>query len=191
MNGINHINVVYPDVSCNMDKTERLEYLEQKRAYYKSRVELEKKQNDLNRFLSELNSIESELVKISPSDISIKNIASPTLIDKQKNPVYSELRFKTNTEESKVKSVIKNWILEQNSGRVLIKNQYLIEDNDWLELNAKSLYRNFDLLFDKLDILYTLLLAPESGNFINLFEFEYDVTIYRGMITENEIKYYS
>lgn len=178
-------------VSCNMDKAERLEYLKKKRADNKSRVELEKRQNDLNQFLSELNSIESELVKISSSDINIKNIANATLYDKPENPVYTELQFKTNKEKSNVKNVVKSWILEQNSGRILVKNQFLIEDNDWLEFKAKSLYRNFDLLFDKLDILYTIMLAPENGKFVNLFEFEYAVTIYRGTITENEIKYYS
>ncbi|HRE76945.1 MAG TPA: hypothetical protein PLL09_03880 [Flavobacterium sp.] len=174
-----------------MDKTERLEYLKQKRTNYKGRTELEKRQNDLNQFLSELNNIESELVKISSSDINIKNIASPTLYDKPENPVYTELRYKTNEEKLNVKSAIKNWIFEQGSKRILVKNQFLIENNDWLELNAKSLYRNFDLLFEKLNILYTIMLAPENGNFITLFEFEYDVTIYSGIITENGITYYS
>lgn len=174
-----------------MNKTDRLEYLKQKRVDYKSRVDLEKRQNDLNQFLSELNSIESELVKISSSDINIKNIASPTLYDKPEYPIYTELRFKTNEEESNVKSLIRKWILEQNSERILCKNQLLINNNDWLEINAESLYRNFDLLFDKMDILYTIMLVPENGNFINLFEFEYDVTIYKGILKENEIKYYS
>ena len=174
-----------------MDKTERLEYLKQKRADYKTRVELEKRQNDLNQFLFELNSIESELVKISSSEINIKNIASPALYDKPENPVHTELRFKTNKEESNVKNIVKSWILEQNSGRILVKNQFLIEDSDWLEFKAETLYRNFELLFDKLDILYNIMLEPENGNFINLFEFEYNVTIYKGIITGNEIKYYS
>lgn len=174
-----------------MDKTERLEYLKQKRTDYKGRIEFEKRQNDLNQFVSELNTIESELVKISSFDINTKNIVSPTLYDKLENPIYTELRYKTNEEELNVKSVIKNWIFEQGSKRILIKNQFLIENNDWFELNAKSLYRNFDLLFDKLNILYTIMLAPKNGNFITLFEFEYDVTIYRGIISENGVKYYN
>ena len=93
-----------------MDKTERLEYLKQKRIDFKGRIEFEKRQNDLNQFLSEINNIESALVKISSSDINIENIASPTLYDKQENPVYTEFRYKTNEEELNVKSAIKNWI---------------------------------------------------------------------------------
>ena len=173
-----------------MDKSERLEYLKQKRTDNKGRIQLEKRQNVLNQFMSELNNIESELVKISSSDINIEKIASPTLYYKPEIPVFTELRCKTNEEELNVKNAIKNWIFEQGSKRILVKNQFLIENNDWIELNAKSLYQNFDLLFDKLNILHTIMLAPENGNFINIFEFEYDVTIYRGIIIENEIKYY-
>lgn len=172
-----------------MDKSERFKYLKQKRTDFKGRIQLEKRQNVLNLFVSELNSIESELVKISSSDINIEKIASPTLYYKPDIPIFTELRYKTNEEEMNVKNAIKKWIFEQGSKRILIKHQFLIEDNDWIELNAKSLYRNFDLLFDKLNILHTIMLAPENGNFINIFEFEYDVTIYRGIITENEIKY--
>ena len=173
-----------------MDKSERFEYLKQKRTDNKGRIQLEKRQNVLNQFMSELNNIESELVKISSSDINIEKIASPNLYYKPEIPVFTELRCKTNEEELNVKNVIKNWIFEQGSKRILVKNQFLIENNDWIELNAKSLYQNFDLLFDKLNILHTIMLAPENGNFINIFEFECDVTIYRGIIIENEIKYY-
>uniref|UniRef100_UPI00404B6C92 hypothetical protein n=1 Tax=Flavobacterium sp. TaxID=239 RepID=UPI00404B6C92 len=173
-----------------MDKSERIEYLKQKRTDFKGRIQLEKRQNVLNQFMSELNNIESKLVKISSSDINIEKIVSPTLYYKPEIPVFTELRYKTNEEELNVKNAIKNWIFNQGSKRILVRNQFLIENNDWLELNAKSLYRNFDLLFDKLNILQTIMLAPENGNFINIFEFECDVTIYRGIITENEIKYY-
>ena len=177
-------------VGCNMNKIDRLEYLKQKRANYKSRVNLEKRENDLNQFLSELNNIEPELVKVSSCDIDIKSIASPNLYNKPESPVYTELRFKSIEEELNVKNTIRQWILEQTPKPVLCKNQLLIDDKDWLEINTESLNRNFDLLFDKLDILYTIMVVPENGNFINLFEFEFDVTIYKGTIKNNEIKYY-
>ncbi|MQP53753.1 MULTISPECIES: hypothetical protein [unclassified Flavobacterium] len=174
-----------------MNKTERLEFLKKKRTEYKNRIELEKRLSDLNEFLFALNRIESGLVKIVSSEISIDNIVSPAIYDKPEKPIYTELRYKSTEEELNVKNVIKKWVLEQNSKKILIKNVLLIEKDDWLELNAELLLRNFDLLFDKLDILYTIMLVPENGNFINLFEFEYDVTFYKGKIKENEIKYYS
>jgi hypothetical protein len=174
-----------------MNKTERFAYLKQKRAEYKSRIELEKRENDLNHFLVELNCFESELVKIVSSDFYIDNIASPTLYNKPEKPVYLKLRFKTNDEKSNVKNVIKNWILELDAEKILIKNPLLINKNDWLEINTQSLNKNFDILFDKLNILYTIMLEPENGNFINIFEFEYDVTIYKGLLKGNEIEYYN
>ena len=145
----------------------------------------------MNDFLFALNSIESGLVKIVSSEVNIENILSPAKYDKPEKPIYTELRCKSTEEESNVKNVIKKWVLEQNSEKILIKNVLLIEKDDWMELNAELLLRNFDLLFDKLNILYTIMLAPENGNFINLFEFEYDVTFYKGIIKESEIKYYS
>lgn len=174
-----------------MNKIERLEFLKKKRTEYKNRIELEKRLNDLNDFLFALNSIESGLVKIVSSEVNIENILSPAKYDKPEKPIYTELRCKSTEEESNVKNVIKKWVLEQNSEKILIKNVLLIEKDDWMELNAELLLRNFDLLFDKLNILYTIMLAPENGNFINLFEFEYDVTFYKGIIKESEIKYYS
>jgi len=174
-----------------MNKTDRLEFLKQKRTEYKNRIELEKRSNDLNDFLIVLNSIESGLVKIVCSKVNIDNIANPTIYDKPEKPIYTKLRYKSTEEKINVKNVIKKWVLEQNSENILIKSLLLIEKDDWLELNAESLLCDFDLLFDKLDILYTIMLVPESGNFINLFEFEYDVTFYKGVIKENEIKYYS
>ena len=174
-----------------MTKTTRIEYLKLKRAENKNRIIIEKKENALNQFLTELNSLESELVKVGSSNIDIENIAEPALYDKPKKPIYTELRFKTIDEELYVKNEIKNWILEQKSGSILIKNEFLIDKTDWLEIKSESLIRNFDLLFDKLNIIYTLMFAPENGNFINSFEFEYDVTIYKGSLMEKEIKYYS
>ncbi|MFD1015518.1 hypothetical protein [Winogradskyella rapida] len=174
-----------------MSKTTRIEYLKLKRAEYKNRINIEKKENALNQFLTELNSLESELGKIVSLDIDIENIAQPTLIDKPEKPIYTELRFKTIEEELYVKNEIKNWILEQKSDRLLIKNELLIDRTNWLEIKSELLIRNFDLLFDKLNIIYTLMFSPENGNFINSFEFEYDVTIYKGNLKEKEIKYYS
>lgn len=174
-----------------MNKIERLEFLKKKRTEYKNRIELEKRLNDLNDFLFALNSIESGLVKIVSSEVNIENILNPAKYDKPEKPIYTELRCKSTEEELNVKNVIKKWVLEQNSEKILIKNVLLIEKDDWMELNAELLLRNFDLLFDKLDILYTIILAPENGNFINLFEFEYDVTFYKGIIKESKIKYYS
>ena len=174
-----------------MSNTTRIEDLKLKRAEYKNRINLEQKENALNQFLTELNSWESELVKIVSLDIDTENIAQPTLIDKPEKPIYAELRFKTIDEELYVKNEIKNWILEQKSDRILIKNEFLINKTDWLEIKSESLFRNFDLLFDKLNIVYTLMFSPENGNFINSFEFEYDVTIYKGHLKEKEIKYYS
>lgn len=174
-----------------MNKIERLEFLKKKRTEYKNRIELEKRLNDLNDFLFALNSIESGLVKIVSSEVNIENILNPAKYDKPEKPIYTELRCKSTEEELNVKNVIKKWVLEQNSEKILIKNVLLIEKDDWMELNAELLLRNFDLLFDKLDILYTIMLAPENGNFINLFEFEYDVTFYKGIIKESKIKYYS
>ncbi|WP_040254773.1 hypothetical protein [Psychroserpens mesophilus] len=174
-----------------MSETTRIEYLKQKKAEYENRVNLEKKENTLNQFLAELNIIESELVKITDLDINIENIANPALIDKPEKPIFTELRFKTIDEESNVKSEIKKWVLDQKTEKILIKNQLLIDKTDWLEINAKSLIQNFDLLFDKLSILYTLIFSPENGNFMNLFEFEFAVTIYKGNLKGKEIKYYS
>ena len=174
-----------------MNKPDRLEYLREKRANFKSRAELKKRQNDLSQFLTELNNVESDLVKVVSMDINIENIASPTLYDKPEKPIYTELKFKTINEELYVKTEIKNWISEQEAESVLIKNPFLIDKTDWLEISTKSLIRNFDLLFDRLDILYTIMFVAENGNFINLFEFEFDVTIYKGNLNENEIKYYS
>ena len=174
-----------------MSKTDRIEYLKLKRAEYKNRMNIEKKVRALNQFLTELNSLESELVKVVSLDIDIENIAQPTLIDKPEEPIYTELRFKTLEEEFYVKKEIKKWILEQKSDRILIKNEFVIKNTDWLEIKSELLIRYFDLLFDKLNIIYTLMYAPENGNFINSFEFEFDVTIYKGNLNEKEIKYYS
>ena len=174
-----------------MSKTDRIEYLKLKRAEYKNRMNIEKKVRALNQFLTELNSLESELVKVVSLDIDIENIAQPTLIDKPEEPIYTELRFKTLEEEFYVKKEIKKWILEQKSDRILIKNEFVIKNTDWLEIKSELLIRYFDLLFDKLNIIYTLMYAPENGNFINSFEFEFDVTIYKGNLNEKKIKYYS
>lgn len=173
-----------------MNESDRIEYLKQKRVDYKSRIDLEKRQNALLKFVAELNNIESELVQIKSSNISIENIASPTLYNKPEKPIYHEFRFKTKDEVTNVKSIIKNWILDQKPKKIFCKNELLINRDDWFEINGESLYRNFDLLYEKLEILYTIMLEPKSGNFINLFEFEYTVTIYKGTLKENEIEYH-
>jgi hypothetical protein len=172
-----------------MNKSDRLQYLKQKRTEYKAQIEHKKKQDNLNQFLSELNSLEINLASITSSDIDISNIANPALYNKPKLPLYKELRYKTKEEEFNVKNEIKQWILRQNSEHVLIKTEFLIENNDWLKLNAKSLYHNFDSLFEKLDILHTIMLSAKHGNFITLFEFENRVTIYQGKLQGNEIEY--
>lgn len=169
----------------------RIERLKQKRNEYLDRINFEKKENALNVFLEELNSLDSELVKIVSLEIDLENIAKPTLIHKPEKPIYSELKFKTIIEKTNVKNKIKSWILEQKTKKVLIKNEFLIKEADWLELNVESLFRNFDLLFEKLNITYTLMFSPENGNFINLFEFEFAVTIYIGNLNGNDVKYYS
>ncbi|AUC75533.1 hypothetical protein [Olleya sp. Bg11-27] len=174
-----------------MSNTTRIEYLKLKRAEYKNLINLEKKENALNQFLTELNNLESGLVKIISLDIDIENIAKPTLFNKPQKTIFTELRFKTIDEELYVQNEIKNWILEQKSDRILIKNEFLIDKTDWLEIKSGLLFRNFDLLFEKLNIVYTLMFSPENGNFINSFEFEHDVTIYKGNLKEKEIKYYS
>lgn len=168
----------------------RIEYLKQKRIEYLNRINFEKKENALNVFLQKINSFDSELVRIISLEIDIENIAKPTLYNKPKKPIYIDLRYKTINEQSNVKCKIKNWILDQKTKTVLIKNDLLIGETDWLELNVEALIKNFDLLFYELNILYTLIFASEKASFINLFEFEDNVTIYTGKIDGENIKYY-
>lgn len=113
-----------------MNKIERLEFLKKKRTEYKNRIKLEKRLNDLNDFLFALNSIESGLVKIVSSEVNIENILNPAKYDKPEKPIYTELRCKSTEEELNVKNVIKKWVLEQNSEKILIKNVLLIEKDD-------------------------------------------------------------
>lgn len=174
-----------------MNDRDRIEYLKQKRAENKNRIVLEKKENALNLFLTQLNEVEPKLARVVSLDLDIENIVSPTLINKPEKPIYNTLRFRTIEDESNVKNHIRNWITEQKSDKILIKNEFLIKKTDWLEINTKSVLQNFELLFEKLDLIYTIIFTPENGNFINSFEFEFDVTIYKGNLYKTRIKYYS
>jgi len=174
-----------------MKKAERIEYLKQKRTDFQKHLLLEKKREQLNLFITEINELEPKLVTVTHLKIDTSSIASPTLYDIPKPPVHRKLKYRTPDDEQKVNKMLLTWIEQQGHQRVLTGNEFLIDSDDWLEINASSLVKYFDLLFNKLALLYTIMIAPGNGNFITSFEFESEVIIYSGNMNGKEIKYYS
>lgn len=170
-----------------MDK-EKLDYLKKKQLDFQNSLKLKAKEENLYLFLNTLNNIIP--IRIIQKDFPLDEIAKPTLINLPNQPNYINCRFENNDEIERVKLIFKKWITEQKSETLLIKNENLINTNDWIEIDTKALMNNFDFVFEKLDFLYTLIFSNISKGFINSFEFENDVTIYQGNISDNEIKYY-
>lgn len=185
------VTAVLLPVSCNMEKADRIEYLRQKRNNFQNRLKLQKKQEELEKFISELNSIESGLATVTNLKIDTSNIASPTRYNIPEKPVHKKLKYRTLQDELNVSKVLLDWIGQQRPERILIGNQFLIHTDDWLMISATKLSANFDALFNELSLLYTIMIAPECGNFISSFEFESEVIIYQGNLNGEEIKYYS
>jgi len=170
-----------------MDK-EKLDYLKNKQLDFHNSLIQKAKEENLCLFLNTLKNIIP--VKIIQKDFPLDKIAKPTLVNLPDEPKYINCRFESSDEVDNVKSIFKNWITEQKSETLLIKNENLIDTNDWIEVDTKTLLNNFDFAFEKLHFLYTIIFSSGAKSFINSFEFENDVTIYKGNVTNSDIKYY-
>lgn len=167
---------------------ERIEYLKKKQFEFQEKLKLKSKIKNLDLFISKLQqNFDVEITKIS---FPFCEIASPNKYDLPKKPEYTKFTIYSDESENEIIHIIKTWFIEQKSNKFLIRNSNLIEENDWLEIDSKSLLNNFDIAFIDLNLFHTLIFSPTSKNFLNIFEFENEVVLYKGKIRNKEIKYY-
>lgn len=173
--------------TITMEK-DRNEYLKKKKLEFHKKHELVIKQKKLDSFISDLQ--ERFHVKITKISFPFSEIASPTLYNLPSEPKYMKFTINSPENENQIISIIKEWFTKQESKIFLIKNNHLIDNDDFLEIDSLSLLENFNSAILEFDLFHTLIFSPSSNNFINIFEFENEVIFYKGNISGEKIKYY-
>jgi acyl carrier protein len=167
---------------------ERHEYLKMKKLDFDRSQELVGKQKKLDVFISNLQ--EKFDVKITKAGFPFSEIANPTLFRLPSEPKYSKFISNSPEDEIRIISMIKEWFTKQESKTFLIRNNHLIDSDDWLEVDSIGLLEYFNTAIVEFDILHTLIFSPSTNNFITIFEFENEVIWYKGIIIAGKIKYH-
>jgi hypothetical protein len=167
---------------------DRIAYLKKKQFEFQEKLKLKSKIENLELFISNLQ--QNFNVKITKISFPFCEIASPNKYDLPEKPEYTKFTIYSDESENEIIQIIKNWFIEQKSNKFLIRNGNLIEENDWLEIDSKSLLNNFHIAIIDLNLFHTLIFSPTSKNFLNIFEFENEVVFYKGKIDNKKIKYY-
>lgn len=169
-----------------MNSSEKKQYLLNKRIFAHKQLEIDKQKNKLIDFLNNLNRKTDSELKITSEQFPLKKIANPAAYDTPDFPKHLNIRCKTDQELTLVKKKYKDWVSNQKTKNIFFKNKYCLNTNDWIVCSKRDFLENFDVFFDELDVMYTILFFPMNRNFISSFEFEYNVIIYKGFINDKE-----
>ncbi len=175
-----------------MNPSERKQYLLNKKIAFQKKLEIEKRESNLVHFLNNLNKKTDSKFKVVTEHFPLGRIVNPAAYNLPDFPKHLSLNCKTDQELIFIKKEFKHWISNQKEKNILIKNKFCLNTNDWIICSKVKFLEHFDVLFDELDIMYTIIFFPQNSNFINSFEFEFKITVFKGIIEESgEIKYYT
>jgi len=167
---------------------DREKYLKKKWLEFHKNQEIAIRQKKLDSFISNLQ--EKFNAIITKTSFPFSEVASPSLYNLPSEPKYTKFTVNSPENENQIISIIKEWFTKQESKTFLIRNDYLIDKDDFLEIDSLSLLENFNSAILEFDLFHTLIFSPSSNHFINIFEFENEVKFYKGIISRGKIKYY-
>jgi len=173
-----------------MDADKR-KYLELKRKELQDKFDNIEKQSILDAFILNLNEHGVQNLNILDFDLPKSQIINDTWKYDPVVPIFKTFNYRLGDRSTDVKAFIREWIETNSTQSILININKIVKKEDWLEINSNELLLNLDFLFDELDIEHDILVDKDSNGFLSISEFEDEVNIYKGKISDKQIKYYS
>jgi len=171
--------------------TDKRKYLEIKRKELQGKLDNIEKQSILDTFILDLNKHGVKDLNIFDFDLPKSQIIKDTWRYDPVVPVFKTFNYRLGNSPTDVKGFISEWIETNSTQTILINIDQIVKKEDWLEINSNELLLNLDLLFENLDIEHDILVDKDSNCFLSISEFEDEVNIYKGKISDKQIEYYS